>query len=106
MPFNMFVSSQPQYVGIASPPVTKKSGFFGAVSSLLGASGQTPVYKTPSPTTTASAPAAAGETPQGVCLTTPLKASITISPTGQLVLTIVIDDPANLEPQAPVGIQP
>jgi len=107
MPFNMFVSSQPQYIGVASPPAPKKSSFFGAVSSLLGASGQTPAYKTPkSKLTATAAPSGAEGTLQGDALIAPLKATISISPTGQLVLTIVIDDPTNMEPQAPVGTEP
>jgi len=107
MPLSMFVQSTPQYVGVGNPQVQEKSGFFGAISSLLGSSGQTPPYKQPSPPATLQQEQTpAQQVPASVSITTPLKATITVMPNGQLVLTIVIDEITNPESQTPVGNAP
>ena len=46
MPFNLFVSTQPNYKGVGNQsPKSPRSGFFGAVANLVGGD-QTPAYRT------------------------------------------------------------
>ncbi len=98
MPFNLFVSKAPAYAGAANPSTKTKTGFFGAVSSLLGGS-QSPTYQTAE---AIQPEAPATRAPQVVCEGLPLEAQVSavLQSPGRIVVTIVIEEPDENASQA------